>query len=525
MRKVWPAAAMLLLTAALAGCESGSSAAGDRGKSGTAASTTAVYGSTAEPKLLWDPSESHSNEVVVLNNIYETLLRYDAAGDTVTPVLAESYGKSGDGLTWTFRLKSGVKFHSGKTMTASDVKRSFERTIALGKGAAYILDPIASIAAPDDRTVVFRLKYAAALDLVVSAPYAAFIFNADALDRYGADYFAEGHEDGTGPYKLGSWSPGESVVLDKFGDYREGWVGPHYGRVEFRTVSDPDRKAKMIEGGELTYVDIMPAQQLNALKGNPRVRIVATPSYQNLIAFLNTRSPKLSDPSVRKALSLAFPYEQVARDIMNGTASPANGPLPKGLWGHDDHLPAPSFDPDGAKALLAKAGAKGLALTLTYTQGDSNQQRIAELYARSLASLGVELILEPMTWEEQWRMAKSADASARQDLLMMYWWPDYPSPHGFLYSLFHSETDVNYNLSYYSNPSFDELIDDAAEKAGSSRELAARMYAEAQELLNRDYPAIWIYDAQYVRAIDAGMQGFADNPAYPNVVFWYDVRP
>ncbi|WP_027092106.1 ABC transporter substrate-binding protein [Cohnella thermotolerans] len=529
MRKKWTmTAAAVLLTAALAGCSSGgdSGASGGDGGSGSAKDAkVAVYGSTSEPVIFWDPSESHSNEIIVLNNIYETLLRYNAADDSITPVLAESYEKSEDGLTWTFHLKKNVKFHSGKTMTSADVKKSFERTIKLGKGAAYILDPIDTIETPDDQTVVFKLKYTATLDLIVSAPYAAFIYNTDELDKQGDDYFTKGHEDGTGPYMLKSWSSGKPVVLTKFADYHEGWSGSHYENVVFQTVADANTKAQMVKNGELTYVDMLPVQQLNALKSDSSVSVVTTPSYQNLIGFLNTKSEKLSDPKVREALVDAFPYDRVVNDVMGGTATAANGPLPKGLWGHDDSLPAPKYDLEKAKSLLLEAGVKNLTLTLTYTTGDSNQQQIAELYKATLAQIGVTLDVKPMPWDSQWQLAKATDPSQRQDIFMMYWWPDYANPYGFMYSLFHTEKEVNYNMSYYSNADIDKLIDEANVKAGVDRAAAARMYGEAQAKLNQDYPAIWMYDQQYVRVINSKMQGFVDNPAYPNVVFWYNVHP
>lgn len=519
-------AAMLLITASLAGCQSKDTNAGDEGGSGSAGNAiTAVYGSTSEPMVFWDPAESYSNEVIVLNNIYETLLRYNASDDSITPILADSYQQSDRGMTWTFHLKKNVKFHSGKTMTSADVKKSFERTMRLGQGASYILDPIKSIETPDDSTVVFKLKYVAAFDMIVSAPYAAYIYNTDDLSQYGDDYFSKGNEDGTGPYTLKSWSPGQTVVLTKFENYHEGWSGPHYDNVVYRVVPNADVKAKMIEDSELTYVDQLPVPQLNDLKGNPNVNIVTGPSYQNLIAFMNTKNERLANPKIRKALSLAFPYEQVVYDIMGGTASIANGPLPKGLWGHDDSLPPPVYDLDEAKALLEQAGIHDLSLTLTYTEGYSDQKRIAELYKSKLALIGVQLMLKPMPWDSQWALAKSPDPSRRQDIFLMYWWPDYANPHGFLRSLFHSEKEIKCNMSYYSNPEVDKLIDNANIEAGVNREAAAQMYSDAQEKLIEDCPAIWVYDAQYVRAISSKLQGYVDNPAYPNVVFWYDVHP
>lgn len=496
------------------------------GNAKPSANTTAVYAANSDVMTFWDPSDGNSNEVAAMNNIYEQLLRYDPVTDKFTPELASSYEKSDDSLTWTFHLQQGVKFHSGKVMTSADVKNSIERTIKHGKGAFYIWDSVDTIETPDANTVIFKLKYAAPIDLISSSPYAAYIFNTDVLTKEGDDYFSKAHEDGTGPYELKSWSTGKPLVLTKFNDYRLGWDGPHYENVVFQTVPDANTKAQMLKAGQITYSDILPRQQVESLASDSAVQVVKTASFQNLMAFFNTEDPQLKNPLVRQALSSAFPYEQVLNDLMKDTAHAANGPVPAGLWGHDDAAPAPKFDADKAKALLAQAGVQpaSLQLSLTYTAGDSTQQQIANLYKATLAQLGVKLDVQPMPWDAQWELAKSP-ADKRQDIFMMYFWPDYSNPYGFLFPLFHSEDSINFNLSYYKNANFDKLIDDANAQAGTNRDQAIKTYSQALKTLNDDAPAIWIYDQQNVRVVSSSLKNFVDNPSYSGVVFWYDVQP
>ncbi|MDI3269738.1 MAG: ABC transporter substrate-binding protein, partial [Bacillota bacterium] len=216
MRRIW-AGALLAIPLLLAGC------GGSAGEGKAATPNTVVYAVNTEPMVFWDPSDSFSNEIIALNNVYETLLRYDPETATFQGVLATSYESTPDALTWTFHLRSGVKFHTGKEMTAADVKASFDRTISRGKGAAYILDPIDSIETPDSSTVVFHLKYAAPMDLIVSSPYAAYVFDTAPLEANGDDWFNQHHESGSGPYTIKSWKPGDSLVLEKFPDYWGGW--------------------------------------------------------------------------------------------------------------------------------------------------------------------------------------------------------------------------------------------------------------------------------------------------------------
>jgi peptide/nickel transport system substrate-binding protein len=518
--------ALASLLLALVGCGGGGSATSSSGGGG-AKNAVGVYCATSEVMVFWDPSTSFSNEIIAMANMYEGLLRYDPLHDRFIPVLATRYEKSSDGLTWTFHLRHNVRFHDGSLMTSADVKASIERTIELGQGASYIWSAVKSIDTPDPYTVVFHLKYPAPLDFVAASPYAAWIFNPNALKQHGANWFAQGHEDGTGPYELQSWSQGHPLVLKAFPQYWGGWKGPHYTKVVFETIPSSSTKAQMLTSGQCTYADILPYEQIQALKGNPKVRIVVSPSFQNLIAFFNTKKKPLDDVRVREALSYAFPYAQVIRDVMHGYARQSQGPVPYGLWGHDPNLPQFHQDLTKAAALLRAAGIRPgtLNLTLTYTAGDDNEQSTAALYKAALQQIGVNLTVRPMPWTAQWNLAKATDPNARQDIFMMYWWPDYTNPYSFLYNMFHSESTINFNMAYYSNPTFDRLIDRANEEAGVDRAAAERLYAQAQEVLFKDAPAIPIFDEQYVRAVSADLHGFVDNPSYPNVVFWHDVHP
>lgn len=484
----------------------------------------AFYGTTNDTMVFWDPSDSYSNEIIAMNNMYETLLRYDPKADEFTGILAKDWSTSEDGLTWTFELREGVKFHTGNEMTAEAVKYSIERTIERGNGAAFIWDPVESIETDGDYKVIFHLKYPAPLDLVAASGYAAFIFDPAAVEQNGEDWFAQGNEAGTGPYMLESWEQGGDLVLTRFPDYWQGWEGKHFDKVVYRTVPEAATRRQMLEAGQLDIVEQLPYEQIEALKSVDSVKIHSTPSFQNLLAFFNTQAEPLDDVRVRKALSYAFPYDSVIDDVMKGYAHQSRGPIPMGLWGYDEDLPQYEYDLDKARQLLEEAGYPdgGIELTLTYASGDENERRTAELYKAELAKLGITLELRGMPWEAQWDLAKATNPAERQDIFMMYWWPDYANPYSFLYSLFHTEEDVLFNMSYYSNEQYDRLIDEANALAGSDRDQAIEMYGQAQEILVDEAPAVYIYDQEYVRAARADFQGYEDNPAYPNVVFFYE---
>lgn len=249
----------------------------------------AFYAFNSEPILDWDPAVMFSNGIVVLNNVYETLLRYNSLSDKVDPLLAESYSSSKDGLTWTFNLRRGVTFHDGTAFTAEAVKLSIDRTIQMGKGAAYIWDPVKSITVVDDFTVRFDLKYAAPLDLIASSGYAAFIISPKALKSHPDSWFSKGNEAGTGPYALRSYKMGDEVILKAYPKYWRGWEKKHFDIVVIKKVAETSSRRQMIEKGESDITIELPYEDVNVLKTSPRVEVVVEPSYQNLLLFFNTQ--------------------------------------------------------------------------------------------------------------------------------------------------------------------------------------------------------------------------------------------
>lgn len=209
---------------------------------------------------------------------------------------------------------------------------------------------------------------------------------------------------------------------------------------------------------------------------------------------------------------------------MGQRATQAYGPIPAGLWAHSSDLKQYSYDLEKAAELLAEAGYPdgGFDLLYTYATGDLDEQQVGELWKAELAKLGINLEVQPMTWEAQWDLGKS-DPQNAQDIFAMYWWPDFVSPISWLYGMFRSEEETLFNLGYYNNPEFDELIDTADSITGSDREQATQLFIDAQEILVEDAVAMFFYDVANTHLGRVELQGFTDNPAYPHVVFVYDL--
>lgn len=514
--------AFILITGMLTGCGGGSQETG--GASGDAVMDTCYYAYNSTPVINLDPSVAFSNEVIVLNNIYETLLRYDPETKEFESVLAEDYEVSEDMLTWTFSLREGVKFHDGADFKAEAVKYSVERTKELAQGASFIWDPVESVNVVDEYTVEFKLSYPAPLNLVAACPYGAFMISPGTKDK-DTDWFESGNAAGTGPYMLENYAMGDEVILTKFDGYWKGWDGRHFDKAIIKSIPETSSRRQLIEKGEADITVALPPEDMKALEGAEGVTVRTEKSFINMMALLNTQKPPLDNPKVREALAYAFPYQDAVDYAIGGFATQARGVIPAGLWGHGDNLFQYQKDLDKAKALLNEAGIKEgeLKLLLTYMSGDEGEKKCAELYKAELSKIGVELEIRAMPWESQWSLSKSEKVSDRQDILLFYWWPDVATPYSWLKSLFYTEDVILFNLGYYSNKEVDRLIDEGYQASASDLDAAEKIFIQAQEKIMEDNPAIFIYDKQDLWALNSSIKGFEPNPCYPLVVFFYDL--
>jgi peptide/nickel transport system substrate-binding protein len=529
-RRTGVAAALAVAMVLAAGCGSTSKPAGVSSAGGPA-NATFTYGAFTPVMVGWDPATDYSNEIIAMNNMYETLTRYNSQTGKVGPLLATKWSSADGGKRWTFTIRSGVKFHTGRAMTAADVKASIERTIKLNGGASYIWGAVKSIAAPDAHTVVFSLKYPAPLDLISSAGYAAFIYDTHAAPASGlAKWFAQGHDAGTGPYTVDQWNKGQEIELrlKSFPGYWGGWHGTHYKNVVFRVVPEASTSAQLLRAGQLSWVEQMTPQLWDSMKGVSGISTSTANSYQNLFGMLNTSFGPLRDTRVRQALAWATDYNGIV-SALKGSFQPSTGIIPKGLWGYDPSLPVYKTNVAKAKQLLAQAGygpgKKAMSLTLTYTQGDQLEQTVATLLKSEYAPLNINLKVESLAWPTQWAKGKSKTPSARQDILLFYWWPDYADPYSWFINLFKSANPPYFNLAYYDNPTVDSQIDQVESMSATDRPGAIALYQTIEKELLHDSPSLFLGTQVYQRAYQSSIGGLVDNPAYPSVVFVYNLTP
>ena len=314
------------------------------------------------------------------------------------------------------------------------------------------------------------------------------------------------------------------MILEAFPDYWGGWEDGQFDTIVYEISEDVTVLEQMIRSGDADFTYSLPFDNYGPLAEADGVVVDVTPSFQNLLILLNNVKEPTNDPLVRQALSYAFPYDDVVASLYAGMGTQARGAIPANMWGHGGDLYQYSHNLDKARELLAEAGYAdgGLSVVYTHVSSDLDEQQVGELWRASLAEIGVDLEIRGLAWEAQWDLAINDPATA-QDAFGFYWWPDYVTPNSWLYGMFRSEEEPFFNLGYYANADFDSLIDEGEVISGTDRAAAEAMFIQAQQMLLDDAAAIFVVDLPDIHVVRDNISGYANNPAYPHVVFFHDL--
>ncbi len=479
----------------------------------------------------WDPIESFSTEAAYMANVYEQLLRINPPGsaEKFTPLLATSWESNADGTVWTFHLREGVTFHDGEPLTADAVKKSIEAAKERG-GASFIWWMVDSIEAVDDLTVQFNLSASAPIDLVASSLYGAWIVSPKALDAAAADenYWADGKEAGTGPYVIESYLPDQEIVFKKYENYWGGWDDDQFDTVLVQIIPEALTQQQLLDSGSVDLVTRVPTENYVNFQNNPNYTFLEEPSFFNYVGFFNTLRPPLDNVKVRQALSYAIPYDDIIKIGAKGLGTQSRGPVPAGVWPWSPDVKQYTYDLDKAKELLKEAGYEngGFGLRLTYAAENDTEAAFAPLIKDAYAQLGVDVTIEAIAFNQQWAEAKGDPANA-QDMFLLLYWPTYSDAGSDnLWSMFYYTEKPFFNLSYWNNPDFNALVDEAIGLTVKDPAASQAKYVEAMNLLVDEAPGLFFFDTKAVFIIPKHIEGFKYNLNYPFVqYFFYDLRP
>jgi peptide/nickel transport system substrate-binding protein len=428
--------------------------------------------------------------------LFDGLVTHDA-NFQFTPALAERWEQPNP-LTVVFHLRSGVRFHDGRTLTARDVVWTIESMlnpagpggVITPKTAAYA--SIDTIEATDDYTVVLHLKHADNFLFPNLATGAMGIVPAGS----GRDFWQ--HPVGTGPFRFVSQQIDQDVIVER---NALSWsVAPKLDRLRFAVVPDAITESLELEKGSGDIaINSLPMDSLTVLAARPDLRIEETGGTEIQYLSFNMRDPLLSDARVRQAISCAIDRDLVIKTLMGGHARPALSLLPPSHWAFNSDGPRFDYDPARANQLLDETGhprtENGTRFHITMkTSNDEGTRLLAAVLQQQLAGVGIALDLRSFEYATFY-----SDVTRGAFQMYSLRWIGIEQPDIFSYAFSTARfSPKGANRSHYSNARLDSLLADAEQNEDPAQRRAD--YAEAQQILARDLPAInlWYRDTVVV---------------------------
>lgn len=412
-----------------------------------------------------DPHASGDNpNMVGVRQMYEGLVDYAPGSFEVEGVLATDWSISDDGLTYTFTLRDGVLFHDGTTFDSAAVKRSYERLFALGLNPAVtVKDRVAAIETPDPQTVAVTLTEPFAPILMTL--FNTFIVSPASLDaNEGGDQAQSWLSDnsaGTGPYRLDSWERDATLTMVQFPEYWGGWERTdHIDRVEIRYITEPVTQTQLVMQGEVDLASSVPIDDLAALASNPDLWVInETGIVEYLIRLDNTRAP-LDDLNFRKAIATVFDYPSTIADLLQGYGAIPQGYVPFRYASHNPEVGEELFDVEAAMGYLAESAyPQGASFTCTYIENVEVQRVTSEFWQAMLASIGIDLQLNPQPWAT---MVERSTSSETRDNCGWFAFNYGQKDETFAqWSTLSSSSSSAWGNYGYTNPDVDALLDEA----------------------------------------------------------------
>lgn len=439
--------------------------------------------------LVWGHSETVQNLDMhktgtasagrVLQNIHSSIVTVDK-NLNVIPGLAESFEVAPDGLTYTFRLRPGVKFHNGATMTSADVKYSFERCKDPATGAVNfeVFNHVDAIETPDDLTVVVRMAQ-------VNAPFlsrlaengAGVVMPAGSGDVQGTTPI------GAGPFRFVSHTPGSVVELARFDDY---WEGPAYlDGVTAREITENTTRMTGLQTGELHMINDIPADRVEQVEADGQFQVLKWFPLNFDFVNMNHAFEPFQDRRVRLAIDYAIDKEMLLQGALWGQGAVTASPSYPTSASYDSALTSRPQDFEQARALLAEAGYAPGQLKVVFKATTNYPYHIesAQILVEWMREIGVEMTIEQLTWAD-WLSQVWVDKDFQMSMMNFFtlWEPDF-----LYYSLWNTEGGFNYRR--ISDPEIDRLTQEArgvvdpAARAEIYKQVQQRIHEEAHDVL------------------------------------------
>jgi peptide/nickel transport system substrate-binding protein/oligopeptide transport system substrate-binding protein len=450
----------------------------------------------------------------MIKSLFDGLMDYDPGTTDLRPGLAESYTISDDGMVFTFEVRNGVQFHNGREMTAEDVVYSFNRvtnptTQSPGAGFFWSIkgydamasgeaDALEGVTVEGPSTVRIELSRPDATFLHVMALNFASVVPREAVEAAGDDFGK--NPVGTGAFSLAEWTIGQRLVFAKNETYWRNGI-PYLDQITFEVGQEPIVALLRLQNGEVDVPgDGIPPAKFQEVMGDPAQaeRVVEGGQLHTGYITLNTQMPPFDNADVRRAVNMAINKDRIIQ-IINGRAIAATQPLPPTMPGYTEGYEGYAFDPEAAKAMLAKAGfAEGFETELYVMNTDPNP-RIAQAIQQDLAGIGITAGIKSLAQASVIAAGGEADQAPMIWSGGMAWIADFPDAANFYGPILGCSGAIQggWNWSWYCNEALDEksasadaIVDPA--RAGERLEMWSEIYMTIME----DAPWVPVFNEQ-----------------------------
>ncbi|MEU7605152.1 ABC transporter substrate-binding protein [Streptomyces sp. NPDC040724] len=461
----------------------------------------AVY---AEPPTLDYTVAFDYPQNTILSNVCESLMRWTPAL-TTEPGLAQK-ASNPDPTTWVYDLRPGVRFHDGKEMTADDVVFSLGRQMDPDNAAAWaqVFQNVSAVTKSGPLQVTVKLKKPDSQFPQYMATAAGVVASKAGVEAAGKDYGTTGGLACTGPFELGTWNKGQSVELNRFDGY---WgTKAKSKKAVFRVLTDPSARTNAMLSGEVDGGYLIPTESYARLRGSGTGTLYFGEGLSTVNVNVTNMEGPLGDLRVRRALSLALDRTGFVKAGLGGAGTVTNSLTTRAAWAAApentlktalDGLPPTGQDIDKAKALIQEAGATGKTLTMATSSIGQDVSLLATAVQAAGTQIGLDIRLKTIAPNAFTALFTDPQAREGVDMFPLSYYDSITDP---LDLLTNFKTGAYMNFAGYSDPQYDQLVDQAAAvyPVQQRMEITAKLQRHASEQL------LWIPVAEWPTALFQG---------------------
>jgi len=471
-------------------------------------------------------------------NIYDKIMMFEPEDlQTLVGGVAESWEVSNGGKTIMFKIRPGLKFHSGNPVRAEDVAWSLQRVVKLNKTPAFIItqfgwtpENVDSLVKTTDNShvqITITEDFSPVLVLNAMSAGVASVVDKKLVMSHEKDgdlgyEWLKSKSAGSGAFSLKTWKANEIVTLEANPSYRHG--APGMKRVILRHVSEPSSQRLLLEKADIDMARNLTPDQVKGVKGNSDIAIDGYPKGTIVYMAANAGHPILGKTDVVQALRNLVDYESMANSFLAGQFVVHQAFWPGGLWAALGTTPYKQ-DVAKAKSLLAQAGhADGFELTI-HTLTNSPFPEIAQAVQADLAKGGIKANIVTLEGKTLWPKYRARE----HDIILARWSPDYVDPHSNADAFAHNpdnrlEAKLTGVLAW-RNAWADDASNALAVKARNELDLAKReqQYLELQEMLQKKGPFVIMFQQNEQVARRKNLQGFVSGSNF-DLVFYRNVN-